>query len=486
MTRRTFSITKRTWIGFGAVLLLFAVYFVFSFQLNRQLQEEAVRFKENFVWAVFQVQKEMILTVRQAERLLRGEVDDPEDVRLSFELMVSRLLLLNEGQGFTELTDIENFQTRIDRIMRHVAEFDDYTATERSPEEFAGKLIELFSGDEAIIQGLALDALHYASGSNTRRNQDVRAKLDGLAALYLLNTLLIAGLIYYAFRQAIRVREHQFQAEAEARERKFLEDTAETAKLQALGTLAGGVAHEINSPAQFISSNLEFAGDGIRRVLDSLEKESAGKPTPDGLAPDEYELYREELPKALEEAGAGIRRIAEIVRAIKSFAHPSENPKAEIDINEEIRSTILLTANQTKTVARVEADCEEPLPVVTGKRNDLNQVLINMIVNSAQAISEMPSPQPSPVIRISSCRTETGIDIVVSDNGPGIPDENLDRIFDPFFTTKPVGVGSGQGLAISRQLIDSSFGGSISVGRSTEGGAEFRISIPLGTATAAG
>ena len=95
MMRRTFSSDKQTWIGFCAILLLFAIYFVFSFQLNRQLQHEAVRFKENFVWAVFQVQKEMILTIRHAERLLHGDLEDPEEILLSFELMVSRLILLN-------------------------------------------------------------------------------------------------------------------------------------------------------------------------------------------------------------------------------------------------------------------------------------------------------------------------------------------------------------------------------------------------------
>lgn len=479
MMRRTLSADKRTWIGFGAILLLFAIYFALSFQLNRQLQQEAVRFKENFVWAVLQVQKEMILTVRHAERLLHGELENPEEVLLSFEVMVSRLILLNEGQGYAELNDIADFQDRVDVIMRHVAEFDEFTATDRTPEQVAGKIIELFSPDEAVIQDLALEALHYASDSNARQNEDVRGKLDGLAALYLLNTLLIVGLIYFAFRQAMRAREHQFEAETEARERKFLQDTAETAKLQALGTLAGGVAHEINSPAQFISSNLEFAGDGISRVLDSLDREAAGKPAPDGLEPDEYALYREELPQALDEANAGIRRIAEIVRAIKSFAHPSDNPKAEIDVNEEIRSAILLTANQTKTIARVEAVCDDSLPSVTGKRNDLNQVLINMIVNSAQALAEMPSPPDWPAITVTSRRSASGIEILVTDNGPGVPEENQDRIFDPFFTTKPIGVGSGQGLAISRQLVDSSFGGSISIARSAEGGAEFLISIPL-------
>ncbi len=185
------------------------------------------------------------------------------------------------------------------------------------------------------------------------------------------------------------------------------------------------------------------------------------------------------MPLALDEANAGIRRIAEIVRAIKSFAHPSDNPKAEIDVNEEIRSAILLTANQTKTVAAVEAVCDDSLPVVIGKRNDLNQVLINMIVNSAQAIADMSPPPDQPKITVTSRRSETGIEIVVRDNGPGVPDELLDRVFDPFFTTKPIGVGSGQGLAISRKLVDSSFGGSITVTGSADGGAEFIISIPL-------
>jgi C4-dicarboxylate-specific signal transduction histidine kinase len=281
----------------------------------------------------------------------------------------------------------------------------------------------------------------------------------------------------------MRARENNFRAETEARERKFLEDTAEAAKLQALGTLAGGVAHEINSPAQFISSNLEFSQDGVQRVFSALDSLIEQHGLPPELERSEYELYKSEIPLALQEATVGIQRIAEIVRAIKSFAHPSENPEAEIDVNDEIRSAVLLTANQTKTIASVETELDDNLPTVTGKQNDLNQILINLIINSVQAIQETDNRPGNPVIRIVSERAGDEMLIRVMDNGPGVPADVSDKIFNPFFTTKPVGVGSGQGLAISRKLVNTSFNGELELNEDRTEGCEFVISIPLSPAS---
>jgi signal transduction histidine kinase len=481
--RNTVSPTWTVWAGLAGIILLFCVYLWFSVNLNRQLQEEAVRFKENFVWAVIQIQKEMLQTVVQAEKAILGAEVSQEDLNLSYELLVSRILLLRDGDGFRELDEIDGFQDRLVLIMEDIAVIDDYLSIDRSTTDFAAKLIERLGAHQPVVQEMALDALHHASKSNTERNEEVRAKLDGLAALYLLNTLLIGGSIFLAFRQAMRARENNFRAETEARERKFLEDTAEAAKLQALGTLAGGVAHEINSPAQFISSNLEFSQDGVQRVFSALDSLIEQHGLPPELERSEYELYKSEIPLALQEATVGIQRIAEIVRAIKSFAHPSENPEAEIDVNDEIRSAVLLTANQTKTIASVETELDDNLPTVTGKQNDLNQILINLIINSVQAIQETDNRPGNPVIRIVSERAGDEMLIRVMDNGPGVPADVSDKIFNPFFTTKPVGVGSGQGLAISRKLVNTSFNGELELNEDRTEGCEFVISIPLSPAS---
>lgn len=480
MSRRNIvSPVWTVWVGLAGIILLFCVYLWFSVNLNRQLQEEAVRFKENFVWAVFQIQKEMLHTVFLAEKTILGGEVSQEDLHLSYELMVSRILLLRDGDGFRELDEIGGFQERLVLVMEDIAVIDDYMSVDRPPSAFAAKLIERLRPHQSVVQEMALDALHHASMSNTERNEEVRAKLDGLAALYLLNTLLIGGSIFLAFRQAMRARENNFRAETEARERKFLEDTAEAAKLQALGTLAGGVAHEINSPAQFISSNLEFSQDGVQRMFSALDSLIEQHGLPSAVERSEYELYKSEIPLALQEATIGIQRIAEIVRAIKSFAHPSENPEAEIDINDEIRSAVLLTANQTKTIASVETELDDSLPTVTGKQNDLNQILINLIINSAQAIQETDNRPGNPVIRIVSERAGDEMLIRVMDNGPGVPADVSDKIFNPFFTTKPVGVGSGQGLAISRKLVNTSFNGELELNEDRTEGCEFVIRIPL-------
>lgn len=461
--------------------IIVASYLVFSYWLGKQLEVEAIEFKENLVWAVFQSEKELILTLRDAENAKHGMDVSRDTLQLRYDIFVSRLNLIDSGQGFSDLMKIGGFPETLASIQESVDFIDRHSENFKKPEEFAQLLIDNLSRFEAPLQSLSLDAVHFATANNTRKNEDIREKLNWLQALFLINVAIIVGALFVAFRQTLRAYQSEFRANAEMRERRFLEETSELSKLQALGSLAGGVAHEINTPAQFVSDNLIF----IREVFDRLmaDRLAEGRSDDSGeISAEDWEYYREEVPMALSEAKEGMERIAEIVSAIKHFAHPSEGARVLVDVNEEVKAAIVLTRNQTKLAADVEERLTELAPAIEGKPNDLNQVLINLILNAAQAIedaAEKGAMKDKGLIIVSTGLTLNKVTIRVTDNGPGVPPNILPRIFDPFFTTKPVGVGSGQGLPLSRRIITTTFGGTLRVDESYKDGCSMVIEIPV-------
>jgi signal transduction histidine kinase len=462
-----------------ATLVLAAVltvsYLGFATWFRDKVETEAVEFRENMLWAVFQVQKELLTTLRAADQAQAGHEAGPDtaELTLALDLLVSRVALIRNGEGFAELRRIESFRATLAELDGAVAEIDaalTALAEPRSAGAVADILLTGLGPFEPRIQRTSLDAVHYATQRNTMRSNEISTMLNWMQALFLINLLIIAGALFLAFRQTLRAAEQR-------RERRYLEETAERSKLQALGTLAGGVAHEINTPAQFITSNLDFLREGFRELQD-----------PD-LPADERDYLEAEIPAALQQSADGIRRIADIVRAIKHFSHPETVGVQPIDVAAEIRTAVLLTGNKTKDVAIVETTVADDLPAVHGSGNALDQVLINLIVNAAQAIEGAVQPprsagSPPPRIRISASAGDGGVRIAVEDDGPGIPDVILPRIFDPFFTTKAVDVGSGQGLAISERIVTTVFGGRIRAANRPGGGARFEIDIPASAAVA--
>jgi signal transduction histidine kinase len=264
-------------------------------------------------------------------------------------------------------------------------------------------------------------------------------------------------------------------------------------KLEAIGRLAAGIAHEINTPVQFVSDSCRFFGEGVAELTGGLDDyrrivtELAGGQlaAADALAAadrvdDDRDLsyLRGNLPDAAVRALEGLDRVAKIVAATKEFAYPHVREKSLTDINKAIVSTLIISNNETKYVAEVETELGE-LPSILCHRGELNQVILNIIVNAAHAIRNVVTDTGKKgVIRVKTWSDPGWIRIAISDTGTGIPAEILDKIFEPFFTTKPVGTGTGQGLAIARSVIVDKHDGTIEVSSELGVGSTFTISLP--------
>ena len=183
---------------------------------------------------------------------------------------------------------------------------------------------------------------------------------------------------------------------------------------------------------------------------------------------------------AVDESLEGARRVAEIVRAMKEFAHPGSQTKSTVDVNRVIETTLQVSRNEWKYVADLVLDLDDNLPTIEGHGGPLGQSLLIMFVNSAQAIAEHrnTAEDGKGTIRVSTRHLDGAVEIRVADNGPGIPQEIIERIFDPFFTTKEVGKGSGQGLSIARSVVVDKHGGKLWVEQGNPG-AVFGMRLPV-------
>ncbi len=271
---------------------------------------------------------------------------------------------------------------------------------------------------------------------------------------------------------------------------------AHSQKLESIGQLASGIAHEINTPTQYVGDNLRFLSDAFvdcNRVMDTCRnlmegsKERNYVPTDQLLAFEsickecDFEYLRTEIPVALEQAREGAERVADIVRAMKEFSHPGTFEKNPTDINRAIESTATVARNEYKYVADIEFDLDPNLPLVPCYCGELNQVFLNVIVNASQAIQEANKGSMGR-IRVTTQVRDNSVDISISDDGIGIPPEIQPKVFDPFFTTKAVGKGTGQGLALSRNVIVNKHGGTLTFESEIGRGSTFTINLPLGAA----
>jgi PAS domain S-box-containing protein len=260
-------------------------------------------------------------------------------------------------------------------------------------------------------------------------------------------------------------------------------------KLESVGQLAAGIAHEINTPIQFVGDNLRFlqeAFEELNRVLDGY-REVAGAPDPvtalaearRGEEEADSAFLAREVPEAIDHTLQGVDRVATIVRAMKAFGYPSSHGKVPADLNQAIRDTLVVANNEVKYVADVVTDLGE-LPPVWCHVGDINQVLLNLVVNAAHAIKEAVGNRGrrgTITIRTSHRGDEVRID--VADTGVGILPEVADRIFEPFFTTKDVGEGTGQGLALAYSLIHDRHNGSITFTSEPGIGTTFTVRLPI-------
>lgn len=288
------------------------------------------------------------------------------------------------------------------------------------------------------------------------------------------------------------------ELEAEITRRRLLEtQLVQAQKLESIGQLAAGIAHEINTPMQFVCDNIEFLSDSSEKLFEVVDRyrlnlstscpgkswEERRQELDDVTARNQFDMIREQVPLAIAESLEGARRVINIVRAMKEFSHPGQEQKVGIDLNEAVRSTVTITRNRWKYVAELELDLEPELAVLTCMPAEINQVLLNLIVNAADAIAEDIGENSTETGTIT-VRTRAGegwLMIEVEDTGCGIPDEIRSRIFDPFFTTKDVGKGSGQGLAICYDVVVNKHQGIIDVDSVVGVGTTFRVCLPIGT-----
>jgi len=263
-------------------------------------------------------------------------------------------------------------------------------------------------------------------------------------------------------------------------------------KLESIGQLAAGIAHEINSPLQYIGDNTLFAQDSIDNLIKFIqeiqslltENNPETKEKLDQIKSKyDIEFLIEELPLALKQTITGIEKVDKIVKAMKNFAHPGNKEKSNYNLNKGIEYAITISKNTWKYVAELNFEPDENLPEVFCQLDEINQVVLNMIINAAQAIEDKLGARPEVKghINISTFVEEQYAVIKIQDDGCGIPEENLKKIFDPFFTTKEVGRGSGQGLALAYDIIVNKHDGIILVESEVGKGTVFLIKLPLQT-----
>lgn len=241
--------------------------------------------------------------------------------------------------------------------------------------------------------------------------------------------------------------------------------TVQAHKLAALGQIAAGIAHELATPVQFVSDNLVF----LQGAFDELVTKAGG--CEEGLAAD--------IPLALEQALEGTRRAAEIIRAMRSLAHPGRLQPVAADLNEGLRTTLVLARARLMRLAEVTTELGA-LPHVLCHPGLINQVLLNLLVNAGDAVEAVRTERGPPGrIHITTSFDGRAVEISVRDNGVGIPPEDAAHIFEPFYTTKGSGAGTGQGLAIARRLIEDVHGGSITFRSNEDAGVTFTVRLPV-------
>jgi PAS domain S-box-containing protein len=235
----------------------------------------------------------------------------------------------------------------------------------------------------------------------------------------------------------------------DATERRTLQNQLfQSHKLEAIGQLAAGVAHEINTPSQYVADNLRF-------LLEAFDLFSAEVYQDDKPVAEELEFLRLEVPSAIHQSLSGMERIGEIVRGIKTFSHPGTGTRVAADINQMLQTTATVARNEWKYVAEMELDLDPDLPVAYVFGDEIQHVFLNLVVNAAQAVSGNTGEKGAKGhIRVSSRCIGDAIEIRFADDGPGVPEVIRSRIFDPFFTTKPAGMGTGQGLAICHRIVE--------------------------------
>ena len=343
------------------------------------------------------------------------------------------------------------------------------------------------------FDNIEVTQLAEALTSKWESTQLARRKLNEMEVLVEQRTLELT-----MANQALRAEIEQRKAIEHERQSMELQ-LSHAQKLEAIGQLAAGIAHEINTPTQYVGDNTHFieeSWDMLSKVLHSHEKlylalkerrvtqdmtTEAGKL----LTKADLAFLYEEIPAAIKGALEGVDRVTKVVRAMKEFAHPGSSEKILSDLNRAIETTVTVAQGEWKYVAEMKLDLDSALPLIPCFVESFNQSVLNLIVNSAHAVGDVVKDQPGRkgTITIQTRRSGENAEIRVSDNGTGIPSAAQPHIFEPFFTTKGVGKGSGQGLSIVHGSIVRKHGGTVAFETQIGKGTTFILQLPINGTT---
>ncbi len=292
------------------------------------------------------------------------------------------------------------------------------------------------------------------------------------------------------------VRDITERKQADQKQKNLQVRLLQAQKLESIGQLAAGIAHEINTPVQFISTNINFINEAfsessqtITSLFELLESVKKSQVTEAQIRANEtlaenldWDYLKEEIPRAISQSKEGIQRVTSIVQAMKEFSHPGSKEKVDTDLNRIIKTTITVSRNEWKYVATVDTDLEPELPLVPCLANEMAQVFLNLLINAVHAIENQLGKNPEGKkgrITLSTKRHDHHVEIRITDTGGGIPKHIQNMVFDPFFTTKEVGKGTGQGLTIAYDVVTNKHNGTLHF--VTEPGLEttFIIRLPL-------
>ncbi len=286
--------------------------------------------------------------------------------------------------------------------------------------------------------------------------------------------------------------------EAEKEKDKLKAQLLHSQKLESVGRIASGIAHEINTPIQYVATNVSFLEESFVGLsnLFQLYEELLIAAENDGIEKNilhrikkcleqlDWTFLKEEIPTAISQTKEGVDRVTSIVRAMKEFSHPGSSDKEPANLNTIVETTVTVARNEWKYVAEVVTDLDPDLPTVNCLGNEIGQVILNILINAAHAIAEKrrDTGQTAKGTILIATRYDTKwVELRISDTGSGMPTEIIGQIFDPFFTTKDVGKGTGQGLAIAHDVVVRKHGGTIDVASEPCKGSVFTIKLPTTT-----
>jgi PAS domain S-box-containing protein len=379
-------------------------------------------------------------------------------------------------------------------VNRKLAENHGYT-----PQELIGKSVKLITSGSRSREHKQYEREQLESGKDVRFEEEVTRK-DGStfwagvtvapirdADGRLTHVMSVASDITARLDAERKKRELQERLVEEMQEReRILLELKLAQKLESVGRLAAGVAHEINTPIQYVGDSLHFlqsAFQDFRNLLTEYRRAASSgsealQAAEAACTAADLDFLEAEIPKAFERTFDGVGRVTHIVRAMKEFSHPDGSELSQADINHALQTTLTVATNEYKYLAKIRTTFAE-LPPVCCYIGELNQVFLNLIVNAAHAIQDAGKNVDNGEILVGTALSGDHVEIIIGDNGCGIPPDHLEKIYDPFFTTKEVGRGTGQGLAIARSIVVDKHKGNIRVESAVGEGTRFIITVPI-------